>query len=178
MAYRPGRPPAPGGVSVDPLGEVFIKLFPEGLRVLFAPAAALPALVDGPPVALPVVEDPVDGLPVPTLPVAGPAPAAEPPAPPACAKAKPVAKPVESAIAVASANIVFMVFPPVTWMTVTRTKSGQGEIFKKDDESAGQLASGRAASLAFSGASLSGVQSENLFATASAAVSFVSKAIF
>jgi len=28
------------------------------------------------------------------------------------------------------------VFPPVTWMTVTRTKSGQGEIFKKDDESA------------------------------------------
>jgi hypothetical protein len=154
VAYRPGRPPAPGGVSVDPLGEVFIKLFPEGLRVLFAPAAALPALVDGPPVALPVVEDPVDGLPVPTLPVAGPAPAAEPPAPPACAKAKPVAKPVESAIAVASANIVFMVFPPVTWMTVTRTKSGQGEIFKKDDESAGQLASGRAASLAFSGASL------------------------
>jgi hypothetical protein len=120
VAYRPARPPVPGGVSVDPLGEVFIKLFPEGLRVLFAPAAALPALVDGPLVALPVVDDPVDGLTVPTLPVAGPAPAAEPPAPPACAKAKPV----ESAIAVASANIVFMMFPLVTWMTVTRTTSG------------------------------------------------------
>jgi hypothetical protein len=126
VAYRP-RPPVPGGVSVDPLGEVFIKLFPEGLKVLFAPAAALPALVDGPPAALPVVDDPVDGLTVPTLPVAGPALAGEPPAPPvppACAKAKPVAKPVESAIAVASANIVFMMFPLVTWMRVAWTTSG------------------------------------------------------
>jgi hypothetical protein len=117
VAYRPGRPPVPGGVSVDPLGEVFIKLFPEGLRVLFAPAAALPALVDGPP-ALPVVDDPVDGLTVPTPPVARPELAAEPPAPPvppACAKAKPV----ESAIAVASAIILFMMFPLAIWMTVT-----------------------------------------------------------
>jgi len=123
VAYRPARPPVPGGVSVDPLGEVFIKLLPEGLRVLFAPAAALPALVGGPPVALPVVDDPVDGLPVLTPPAAGPALPAEPPAPPvppACAKAKPV----ESAIAAASANIFFMIFPPVTWMTVTRTTSG------------------------------------------------------
>jgi len=120
LAYRPARPPVPGGVSVDPLGEVFIKLLPEGLRVLFAPAAALPALVGGPPVALPVVDDPVDGLPVLTPPTAGPALPAEPPVPPACAKAKPV----ESAIAAASANIVFMMFPPVTWMTVTRTTSG------------------------------------------------------
>jgi hypothetical protein len=92
---------------------VFIKLFPEGLRVLFAPAAALPAPEVGPPVALPVVDDPVDGLTEPTPPLAGPVLAAEPPAPPvppACAKAKLVAKPVASAIAVASANIVFMMF--------------------------------------------------------------------
>jgi hypothetical protein len=32
---------------VDPLGDVLIKLLPEGLSVLFAPAALLPALVFG-----------------------------------------------------------------------------------------------------------------------------------
>jgi hypothetical protein len=35
----------PPGVSVKPLGEVFMRLLPEGLRELLAPAAALPALL-------------------------------------------------------------------------------------------------------------------------------------
>jgi hypothetical protein len=37
---------------VDPLGEVLMKLLPEGLRVLFAPAAALPASVLTPPTSV------------------------------------------------------------------------------------------------------------------------------
>jgi hypothetical protein len=44
--------PEPGaGVNVDPLGEGLIKVFPDGFRALFAPAAALPA-----PVPMPLVE--------------------------------------------------------------------------------------------------------------------------
>jgi hypothetical protein len=125
VAYRPARPPVPGGVSVDPLGEVFIRLFPEGLRVLFAPAPALPALVDGLLAALPVVDDPVDGLPVLTPAVADPALPAEPPAPPvppACAKAKPV----ESPIAVISVIILFMMSPLVTWMKLPGQRRDTG----------------------------------------------------
>jgi hypothetical protein len=72
--YR--RPPtmgAPPGATVELLGDVFIKLLPDGLAVLLAPAAALPALLPMlapvvPPVALPVgappaapVVTPVDG---------------------------------------------------------------------------------------------------------------------
>jgi hypothetical protein len=34
---------------VDPLGEVLMKLLPEGFKALFAPAAALPASVLAPP---------------------------------------------------------------------------------------------------------------------------------
>jgi hypothetical protein len=39
----------PTACMVDPLGEVLMKLLPEGLKVLFAPAAALPASVLTPP---------------------------------------------------------------------------------------------------------------------------------
>jgi hypothetical protein len=35
----------PPGVSVKPVGEVLMRLLPEGLRELLAPAAALPALL-------------------------------------------------------------------------------------------------------------------------------------
>ena len=75
--YRPAPEPG-GGVNVDPLGEVFIKLFPEGFRLLFAPAAALPAPLLRPPLA-PFVEVPVVPLfvdPV-VVPLAAGAPAAE-----------------------------------------------------------------------------------------------------
>jgi hypothetical protein len=81
--YRP-----PGvGVRVDPLGEGLISVFPDGFRPLFAPAAALPALLDMPapgfpmalPVVVPVAGDPVvaplvAALPVAELPPAEPAP--------------------------------------------------------------------------------------------------------
>jgi hypothetical protein len=55
------------GPTVDPLGELLIKLLPEGLPALLAPAVALPALVlaEPPPAAplmpvvVPLVVDPV-----------------------------------------------------------------------------------------------------------------------
>jgi hypothetical protein len=86
--YRPV--PEPGaGVNVDPLGEGLIKVFPDGFRALFAPAAALPApvpmplvesvelpgvvvdgpVVDGPVVPPLVVDPPVEVLPVEPVPV-------------------------------------------------------------------------------------------------------------
>jgi hypothetical protein len=68
--YR--RPPPmgapPPGASVEPLGEVFIKLLPDGFAALLAPAAALPALLPmlvpmpapvAAPLAAPVVTPPV-----------------------------------------------------------------------------------------------------------------------
>jgi hypothetical protein len=54
---------------VDPLGEVLMKLLPEGLKVLFAPAAALPASVLTPPTPVviplmaPVFAEPDAGAP-------------------------------------------------------------------------------------------------------------------
>ena len=53
------------GPTVDPLGELLMKLLPEGLRALLAPAVALPALAEPPapaplmPVVVPLVVDPV-----------------------------------------------------------------------------------------------------------------------
>ena len=41
-AYRPAPEPGVGAI-VDPLGEVLIKLFPDGFNPLFCAAAALPA---------------------------------------------------------------------------------------------------------------------------------------
>jgi hypothetical protein len=40
---RPAPEPTPGA-RVDPLGEGLIRLLPDGLTVLLAPAAAPPAL--------------------------------------------------------------------------------------------------------------------------------------
>jgi hypothetical protein len=77
---------------VDPLGEVLMKLLPEGLRALLAPAVLLPALVlvlpDTPaPGVVPLmpVVAPLDVVPLDVVPLAlVPVPPAE--APP-CAKA-------------------------------------------------------------------------------------------
>jgi hypothetical protein len=72
------------GPTVDPLGELLIKLLPEGLPALLAPAVALPALVLPPapaplmPVVVPLVVDPVAEAP--------------PVEPPLCAKAALLAK--------------------------------------------------------------------------------------
>jgi hypothetical protein len=38
------------GVNVDPLGEGFMRVLPDGFCPLLAPAAALPALLPVPPV--------------------------------------------------------------------------------------------------------------------------------
>jgi hypothetical protein len=87
------RPPG-AGVSVEPLGEGLISVFPDGFSPLFAPAAALPALLDMPvlglvPIALPDVV-PVAGDPVVVPLVAAPPVAELPPAAPPldCASAK------------------------------------------------------------------------------------------
>jgi hypothetical protein len=52
----------PPGISVEPLGEVLMKLLPEGFSALLAPAAMLPALLlmlaPAGPVAAPQDEDP------------------------------------------------------------------------------------------------------------------------
>ena len=75
--YRPAPEPG-GGAKVDPLGEVLIRLFPDGFRPLFAPATALPAPLLTPPFApfaeLPVVPLFVDPV---VVPFAAGAPAAE-----------------------------------------------------------------------------------------------------
>jgi hypothetical protein len=71
------------GINVEPLGDGLIRLFPDGFRLLFAPAAALPAPVLRPPFVLPA-EDPavvpfmVDPVLVPL--VAGPTAPELPPA--------------------------------------------------------------------------------------------------
>ncbi len=52
--------PPPGGVNVEPLGELLIRLLPDGFCTLLAPALALPALlptVPAAPVVTPQVED-------------------------------------------------------------------------------------------------------------------------
>jgi hypothetical protein len=108
--------PEPGaGCNVDPLGEGLMKLFPDGFRLLFAPAAAPPAvkfgLVPGEvpgeaPVVVPFIDDPV------VVPLAAVPPVAEfaPAEPlPLCAKARVL----ESASATASPMLLsfMMIFP-------------------------------------------------------------------
>jgi hypothetical protein len=103
LIYRPT--PEPGvGVNVEPLGEGLIRLFPDGFRPLFAPAAALPAPLPRPPfaplvevpVVIPFVDDPV------VVPLAAGPPAAElPPAEPLplCATiANPLDRPVSDGV--------------------------------------------------------------------------------
>jgi hypothetical protein len=73
---------------VDPLGDVLMKLLPEGLRALLAPAVLLPALVlpetpvPGVVPLMPVVV-PLDVVPVDVVPLAAVPPAEVP----LCAKA-------------------------------------------------------------------------------------------
>jgi hypothetical protein len=71
------------GVNVDPLGEGFMRVLPDGFCPLLAPAAALPALLPVPPVVeVPVVVVPFMEEPV-VVPLAADPPAAElPPAEP------------------------------------------------------------------------------------------------
>ena len=74
------------GPTVDPLGDVFMRLLPDGLYWLLAPAAALPALLFAPPVVelpvvVPLVDEPVV-VPLAPGPPALELPPAEPPAPP------------------------------------------------------------------------------------------------
>ena len=106
-----------------------MKLFPDGFRALFAPAAALPALRFGLlpgrlPGAAPVVVPPVDD-PVVALPVADPlaaAPAAVPV--PLCAKAKVLVR------ANAAANPMLLSFMMFS-LCSDGTKTGQcGDTFR------------------------------------------------
>jgi hypothetical protein len=104
-AQRPIEPePAPGvGASVDPLGDGFMLLLPDGFRLLLAPAAEPPALKFGlpaAPVALPVV---VPGAGVAVLPTdAGPDVVPAPAEPVPCA----IAAPPESIKAAANPIVV------------------------------------------------------------------------
>ena len=80
LVYRPVLVWFEFGVSVEPLGEVFRLLLPDGSIELVAPDWALPALL------LPFIPVVADGEPTdPLVPPAAPAvpPAAPPPAPPA-----------------------------------------------------------------------------------------------
>jgi hypothetical protein len=100
---------------VDPLGEGLIKLFPDGFRLLFAPAAALPALLLIPllvelPVVVPFIEEPVV-VPVAADPLAAELPPAEPPA---CAKANVLV------IASTAANPIVVSFIVVSIFVVDR----------------------------------------------------------
>jgi hypothetical protein len=90
------RPLGLVGPTVDPLGDAFIRLLPDGFCVLLAPALDPPALKFGEavpdgawPVVVPFDIDPLGGaaptLAVPLAPPLAPAPA--PPAPPLCANA-------------------------------------------------------------------------------------------
>ena len=59
----------PIGASVDPLGEVLIKLLPDGLNALLAPAAMLPALLPSPLLVAAPVVDPLRPVVLPLDPV-------------------------------------------------------------------------------------------------------------
>jgi hypothetical protein len=116
---------------VDPLGEVLMKLLPEGLKVLFAPAAALPASVLTPPTPVviplmaPVFAEPDAGAPaaefVPGRPAAEFVPGREVPV---CASAHSL----DTARAVASRIIPsfmrhLLLLAPKKWWTRRRSPS-------------------------------------------------------
>jgi hypothetical protein len=82
FCYRPVVEPGPVGEMVEPLGEGLMWVFPDGFTALLRPAAALPApllmpvvaLLSAPlPAVVPLVEDPV-APPVPELPPDAPLP--------------------------------------------------------------------------------------------------------
>jgi hypothetical protein len=94
------------GPNVDPLGDELIKLLPDGLRELLAPAVAPPAfmLPEAPAPAAPVFPlKPVVVPPVVDAPVD--APAAPPAEPPLCASARLLV----SASAVANPRVVSLI---------------------------------------------------------------------
>jgi hypothetical protein len=106
------------GPTVDPLGDEFSRLLPDGFCMLLAPAVEPPALKFGDavpdgawPVVVPFAIDPLGGaVPTPAVPLAPPlAPAPAPPAPPLCAKATVLA----SASAVTN-NVTVLIFIPVS----------------------------------------------------------------
>jgi hypothetical protein len=114
---------------VDPLGEVLMKLLPEGLKVLFAPAAALPASVLTPPTPIviplmaPVFAEPDAGAPefVPGRPAAEFVPGREVPV---CASAHSL----DTARAVASRIVPsfmrhLLLLGPKKWWTRRRSQS-------------------------------------------------------
>jgi hypothetical protein len=108
------RPLGLVGPTVDPLGDEFIRLLPDGFRMLLAPALELPALRFGDavpdgawPVVVPLDIDPLGGAaPAPVVPLAPPL---APPAPPLCANATGLV----SASAAAS-NVIAFIFIPVS----------------------------------------------------------------
>ncbi|HEY2246540.1 MAG TPA: hypothetical protein VGH70_03765, partial [Bradyrhizobium sp.] len=117
------------GPTVDPLGDEFIRLLPEGFCVLLAPALEPPALKFGElvpdgawPVVVPLDIDPLGGAaPTPAVPLAdplapAPAPAAPPPAPPACANASVLVS------ANANPNVTAFIFIIVSFTAVIEDK--------------------------------------------------------
>jgi hypothetical protein len=124
------------GPIVDPLGDEFSKLLPDGFCILLAPALDPPALRFGDvapdgawPVVVPFDIDPTGGAaPEPVVPLAeplAPAPAAPaPPAPPLCPKATGLV----STSAIASIVTAF-IFIPVSFCTVVGDKLSQMHMF-------------------------------------------------
>jgi hypothetical protein len=98
------RPVGLLGPTVDPLGELLMRLLPEGLRALLAPAVALPALVLAEP-ALPL-EEPAPAAPVVVPLVPDPAAEAPPEEPLPCAKAALLASASAAANPTVVANLI------------------------------------------------------------------------
>ena len=124
LPYRPVFSRLEFGETVDPLGDVFMLLLPEGFNELVAPDWALPAVLVPliPVVALPPPADPLaDPAPAAPAPAAPPAP---PPPPPAWAKANVL----DSANAVA--KMVVLIFMHFLRSRMTEDKKRCGATFQ------------------------------------------------
>jgi hypothetical protein len=124
------RPLGLVGPTVDPLGDEFIRLLPDGFCVLLAPAVEPPAFKFDDPAApacpvVPLFIDPAGGAaPTPAVPLAPvPAPAAPPPAPPVCARATVLVS------ARAVAKITAFIFIAVSFSPVIEDKLSQQYMF-------------------------------------------------
>jgi hypothetical protein len=122
---RSQRPLGLVGPIVDPLGEEFSCVLPDGFCMLLAPAAVPPALRfgcvgDGAwPVVVPVAIDPLGGAaPTPAVPLA-PAPA-----PPLWAKAT-----VLVSASAAANNVIAFIFIAVSFSAVIGDKRSQQHMF-------------------------------------------------
>ena len=115
---------------MDPLGDEFSKVLPDGFCMLLAPAVELPALKFGDadpdgacPVVVPFAIDPLGGAaPTPAVPLA-PAPAPAAPPPPLCARA------IVLVSASAVANIATVIFIAVSFSAVMGDKLSQQHMF-------------------------------------------------